>query len=283
MLRELAQSVKIQRRFEREFEFSQRISHPSVLRIHELLRVPVELEEDGERHPVEVPCMVMELLTGETLADRLIRGQTVPPEEARTVVCQMAAALAAAHRAEIVHRDLKPDNVFLVPGDDGDPRVVLTDFGVARKATPPDDDDSLTASNVLLGTPTYMAPEQLELEEAMPASDIYTLGLVIFEMLTGRQPFEAASAIEMVFKRVQEDPPSPRLYLPDLDRRWEKLVLRCLERDPDDRFASPQEIIRVLDGDASEWLVADRSGWWWKILLAVALVAAAAAAVVRWM
>ncbi len=277
VLRELVSSVKVQRRFEREFEFSQRISHPSVLRIHELFRVPMRIEEDGGQTDVEVPCMVMELLAGETLADRLIRGATVPLEEARSVVCQMAAALAAAHRAEIVHRDLKPDNVFLIPGDDGGPRVVLTDFGVARKATPPEEDDSLTASNVLLGTPTYMAPEQLELEEAMPASDIYTLGLVIFEMLTGRQPFEAASAIEMVFKRVQEDPPSPRIYLPDLDRRWEELILRCLERDPKDRFESAQEIIRLLDGDASEWLVPDRSGWWWKILLAVAVVAAAAA------
>ncbi len=286
VLRELVSSAKVGRRFERECELSQRISHPNVLRIHELLRVPVEVSEDGERRREEVPCMAMELLAGETLADRLMRGETFSPEAARPLVCQMAAALAAAHRAGIVHRDLKPDNVFLVPGDDGELRVVLTDFGVARRATPPspsDDSDSLTASNVILGTPTYMAPEQLELEEAMPASDIYTLGLVIFEMLTGRQPFEAETAIEMVFKRVREEPPSPRIYLPDLDRRWEALVLRCLEREPDKRFADAQEIIRLLDGDASEFLVPDRSGWWWRILLGLAVAAAVVAAVVRWL
>lgn len=290
VLRTLLSSVKVGRRFQREFEFSQRISHPGVLRIHELLQVPVEVSEDGEEQRLlKVPCMVMELLTGETLADRLIRGDTVPPEEARPLVCQMAAALAAAHRAGIVHRDLKPDNVFLVPDGKLGTRVVLTDFGVARKAVESrrapgrrrsrDDSDSLTASNVLLGTPTYMAPEQLELEEAMPASDLYTLGLVIFEMLTGRQPFEADSAIEMVFKRVQEDPPSPRKYLPGLDRRLEEVVLRCLKRDPNDRFDSPQEIIRTLDGDASEWLAADRSARWWKILLAVVIAAGIAAAI----
>lgn len=193
---------------------------------------------------------------------------------------RMAAGLTAAHPAEIVHRDLKPDNIFLVPGEEG-MRVVLTDFGIARQATPTQE-ESLTASNVLLGTPTYMAPEQLELEEAMLASDIYTLGLVMFEMLTGRPPFEAESAIKMVFKRVKEDPPSPRIHLPDLDQSWEDTILRCLKLDPTERFASAQGIIRMLDGEESEFLSPEQTGLWWKVLLAAALLAAAGWALVTY-
>jgi serine/threonine protein kinase len=276
---ELVGSTKVVQRFERECRFSQRISHPNVLRISHVFQVPIPEGrfEISTGEALEVPCMVMEYLEGETLADRLGRGERIPQEEAKPLVCQMAAALAAAHRAGVVHRDLKPDNMFLVPAADGT-RVVLTDFGVARHAAP-SQEESLTASNVLLGTPTYMAPEQLELEEAMPASDLYTLGLVMFEMVAGRPPFEAETAIKTVFKRVQEDAPSPREVVPDLDRRWEEVILRCLERQPEDRYSDAQEIIRALDGDDSPYLVAERHDLR-KILLWVAVAAVVIAAVV---
>ncbi len=277
VLPRLLGNPKIISRFERESALSRRISHPGVLRIHEVLDVPRE-EDSSET----VPCMVMELLEGETLADRLVDGRLLDPDEARPIACQMAAALTAAHRAGVVHRDLKPDNVFLVPGPEG-ARVVLTDFGVARRSTEVAKDETLTASNVLLGTPDYMAPEQLELQDATPASDIYTLGLVMFEMLTGEPPFLADTALKTVFKRVQEEPPSPREHLPDLDPRWEEVILRCLARDPDARYREAQDLIRVLEGDDSSWLLPSPVGeslrkllpW----LLPLALVAAALVAI----
>lgn len=277
---ELMGNSKILSRFEREIEFSRRIDHPNVLEIFDVFQTPIDKELNiyGNRLPMrdEVPCMVMEFLEGETVADRLVAGYQFTPEETRPIVCQVAMALAAAHRAEIVHRDLKPDNMFLVNADDGEVRVVLTDFGVARESTA-NQDDALTASNVIIGTPEYMAPEQLELEAAMPASDLYTLGLVTFEMLTGKPAFEAESPIKMVFKRVQEDAPSPRIHLPDLDPVWEEVVLRCLARDPQQRYADCIELVIALDGEDSRWLKSSQRGgprtsWTWILVALSALL-----------
>ncbi len=278
---DLLGNTKIVTRFTREFKLSQRISHPGVLKIFEV--VQTRRLSEGEDATL-VPCMVMEFLDGETVADRMIDGRLVEPEEAVSLACQMASALTAAHRAGVVHRDLKPDNIFLAvdakTADFETTRVVLTDFGVARRDTTTKD-DGLTASNVILGTPDYMAPEQLELEVATSASDIYAMGLVIFEMILGERPFVAESMIKMVFKRVQEDPPSPRSYRPDLDPKWETVILRCLARKPEDRYREAQDLIRVLDGDDSEWLLqtrAERLKKWWLLILAILLAAAVAAA-----
>ncbi len=289
VLPELLGNHKIIARFEREAELSRRISHPNVLRIFEVLKIHADVTSrasgaTGDPGSDSIPCMVMELLIGETVADLLIDGRTVEPGEGVALACQMAAALTAAHRAGVVHRDLKPDNVFLVP-ENGGTRVVLTDFGVARRSTAPPRDDSLTASNVLLGTPDYMAPEQLELEQATPASDIYTMGLVLFEMLTGKRPFVADTALKMVFKRVQEEPPSPRVHLPDLDPRWEEVILRCLARKPEDRFEEAQDIIRVLEGERSQLLVTAPDDRLRRLVpwLVAAVVAAGFAAAVLWL
>lgn len=249
-------SSKVLARFRREIDLSRRISHPNVLRIQDVFELPPN-GDDPEEHQLPAPCMVMEYLEGETLADRLEQGRLVPPDEARGLVIQMARALAAAHHAEVVHRDLKPDNVFLVRNGE-QTRVVLTDFGVARPNTT--EEESFTATDVIVGTPTYMAPEQLELEEALPASDIYTLGLVIYQMITGRFPFEADTAIQVVFMRVQQDPVPPRRHMPDLDPCWEKLIMMCLERDPQERIADAEQIVAILEGRGVE--VAGKKSWW---------------------
>jgi serine/threonine protein kinase len=276
-------SIKAITRFERECEYSQRIDHPNVLRVLEVFHIPLprsvakDLPESLEGGTM--PCMVMELLRGETLADQMERGKIFSTEEAHPLACQVASALAAAHRAGVVHRDLKPDNIFIEPREGGPPRVVLTDFGVARSSLT-SGEEALTASNVLPGTPSYMAPEQLELEQAIPASDIYTLGLVLFEMVTGRAPFEAPTPIQMVFLRVDHDAPSPRKFVPDLDVAWEEVILRCLERDPQKRYATADEIIQRLDGADSTWLDQGRGRTLWPWILGAAVLLLVIAVVV---
>ncbi len=249
VLRERVGNDKVVARFQQEAELSRRVSHPNVLQIYDVF----EVRKAGFVEPV--PCMVMEYLDGSTLADRLEVEKRLTVEGALPIVCQMATALAASHRAGVVHRDLKPDNVFLVPEKDGEPRAVLTDFGVAR-TTPTEvggmESDSLTATNVILGTPFYMAPEQLELETATPATDIYTFGLVIYEMVTGTLPFLAQSTLQTVFRRVREDPASPREHRPDLDVAWEQTILRCLAREPANRFGNAEEICAALSGSEVE-------------------------------
>jgi len=247
VLPKLMGSAKVIARFRREIELSRRISHPNVLKIYDVFELRSQVGEIDSRL-ASSPCMVMEFLAGKTLADRLQEDGRMPAAEARPLVCQMAAALAAAHRAGVVHRDLKPDNIFLVPTAGNGIRVVLTDFGVARPNKPNGDDSTFTATDVIVGTPTYMAPEQLELEEAMPASDIYTLGLVIYEMITGTFPFQGDTAIQVVFKRIQEDPTPPRHIVPDLDDTWDDLIRRCLERDPKRRLAHAEDIVGILEG-----------------------------------
>lgn len=246
---DLLGSDKAMARFEREMRWTQRIGHPNVIDVKEFFRL--------RRGEVEVPCLVMELLDGDSLVDHLERHGIMTCEQAKPIICQMAAALDAAHRAGIVHRDLKPANVLLVPREGLPPRVVLTDFGVARENLSTDlrdDSQSLTASNVILGTPDYLAPEQLELEEALPASDIYALGLCFYQMVTGSLPFEGDSPLEAVFQRVQTPAPSPRLKVPDLDPVCERVILRCLERDMEQRYALGSEIIRELDGSDSGYM-----------------------------
>lgn len=233
-------------RFYRERSLSQRVSHPNVMRVEDVLEVSVPGVEDP------VPCMVMELVEGESLAARLAARGSIDPDVALTIACQLAEALSAAHGAGVVHRDLKPQSVFLSQSDDGSTRAVLTDFGVARDI---DDEptaesvEQLTATNVVLGTPYYMAPEQLEAEVATPVTDIYALGLMLFEMVTGRLPFMAPTTLQAVFKRVQEDPPSPRRYLPTLSTSWERTILRCLAREPSERFQSAALVAASLRGE----------------------------------
>ena len=244
--RERLGSEKPLARFHRERSLSQRVSHPNVLQVEDVLEVEVE---DVEK---PVPCMVMELVEGESLASRLAESGAIDPEVSLTIACQLADALAAAHSAGVVHRDLKPQSVFLSQSKDGSMRAVLTDFGVARgmdDEPTADSVDSLTATNVVLGTPYYMAPEQLEAEVATPVTDIYALGLMLFEMVTGRLPFMAPTTLQAVFKRVQEDPPSPRRYLPTLSDAWEQTILRCLAREPEERFQSAARVGESLRGE----------------------------------
>ncbi len=160
----------------------------------------------------------------------------------------MAAAVDAAHRAGIVHRDFKSENVFLVPdtAEPGGLRAVVADFGIARAGQ--DEAARLTQTGGVIGTPAYMAPEQLEGQEVTAAADIYAFGLVVYEMVTGHLPFVGDTAISTAVRRLTEAPASPRSFVPDLDQRWEAMILRCLARLPEERFANAAQAIDSLAG-----------------------------------
>lgn len=241
-------------RFRREIQLARQVTHPNVCRIFD-----VSYHEAGER----VVFLTMELLAGETLAERLARDGPLPPDRALILARQLASALDAAHGAGVIHRDFKSNNVMLVPlgassaetseggvGIEALPaerlRAVVTDFGLARGAGDGGLAATLALDGVSLGTPDYLAPEQVEGGEITPAADVYAFGLVLYEMVTGRLPFSGDTALATAVKRVREDAPSPRTHVPELDAGWERAILGCLERDPADRFTTAGEALRSM-------------------------------------
>jgi tetratricopeptide (TPR) repeat protein/tRNA A-37 threonylcarbamoyl transferase component Bud32 len=233
-------------RFKREIRIARQVTHPNVCRIFDLghhRRAP-----SGD----EIAFLTMELLPGETLAERLRRTGRMSTAEALPLATQIAAGLAAAHAAGIVHRDLKADNIILVPSQEGQQttRAVVTDFGLARAGAAADRLTELsTASGRIAGTPAYMAPEQVEGGKVTAASDIYSLGIVLYEIVTGALPFVGDTPISTAVKRLKEEPPSPRSLVPDLDSKWDAAILRCLERHPANRFASAGDVVKALGGE----------------------------------
>ncbi len=236
-------------RFRREIRLARQVTHPNVCRIFDI----GQLSRDGE----DVLFLTMELVPGETLSRRLHFRGPMRPDQALPLVAQMAAGLEAARKAGVVHRDFKSGNVMLVADPEGGPeRVVITDFGLAKSAGEEDRGARVTAHHHMVGTPAYMAPEQVAGGEISAATDVYAFGVVLFEMLTAETPFEAESGIGTAVMRLRQDPPSPRVYVPDVDPRWEQVILRCLERDPARRFATAGTVAAALASDEPVAVVA---------------------------
>jgi eukaryotic-like serine/threonine-protein kinase len=273
---DVAADPRAMERFRREIQLARKVTHPHVCRIFDL-----------ERHATaggELTFVTMEFLAGQTLEEWLRTKGRMPTWQALPIVAQVADALAAAHRAGVVHRDLKPGNVMLVPAPETPEglRAVVTDFGMARA----DDGRSVLATaetGLVPGTAAYMAPEQAEGHEATAASDIYSLGLVMYEMVTGQRPHAGTTAISMLLRRLREPAPTPRLHVPDLDPRWTAAILRCLERDPADRFTAAMEVVKALRGEdvrrRRRRFLAAVGAWLPRLLLAVT---AALLAVALW-
>ncbi|HEY4104996.1 MAG TPA: protein kinase, partial [Polyangiaceae bacterium] len=209
----------IRERFRREAKAAQKLAHPNI----------IEIFDQGET-PDGYVYLVMELLRGETLADVLEHGK-VPLDRGLPIMIQIARALARAHDLEVIHRDLKPENIFLARGPNGTDQVKLLDFGIARSMQ----DSRLTGAGEVFGTPQYMAPERITSIEAGPAADLYSLGVIIYEMVTGTFPFDATDITTYFIKHLKEEPASPKKHDPSIPDPLERLVMECLAKDAKDR------------------------------------------------
>ena len=162
---------------------------------------------------------------------------------------QISAGLDATHGVGLVHRDLKPANVMLTA--DGK-RTVLMDFGLARLTAPSFGEHSITETGAIVGSPIYMAPEQIEDAEVSAATDIYAFGAVIYEMITGRRPFDGDSPVSLIAQRLHGQPVPPSQRCAGVSELWERTILRCLARDPNERFQSAGDVERALRGLSSD-------------------------------
>jgi eukaryotic-like serine/threonine-protein kinase len=247
-------------RFEREAHALSSLNHPHIAALYDVG------EQDGLRF------LVMEHVEGETLARRLLHGP-VPAKSLVAWAAHTADALAAAHRVGIVHRDLKPSNIVLTKSG-----VKLIDFGVARLLREGEEDplgrgatqgatETLTAEGELIGTFGYMAPEQLEGRPIDARTDLFALGIVLFEMATGRRPFEARSQAGIVAAVLSAEPPALSTLNPKLPRALGPVLRRCLEKDPEDRWQSAADLgasLRWIDEAmrrSTTATVVRRRGW----------------------
>jgi len=226
---DIAFDAKAVERFKREIHLGKTVTHPNVCRIHDLV---VDRSEDGS----EVLYLSMQYLEGEILASRIARGP-IPLAEAQPLIENMADALSAAHQVDVIHRDFKSGNVILVERHHVK-HAVVTDFGLARAVR----DSDFKSHTRMAGTVHYMAPEQIRGEEITPATDIYALGVVMYEMVTGQLPFTGDSKITVAMKHLHDQAQPPKALAPHLDQNWNEAILRCLKKLPADRFQSADEV-----------------------------------------
>jgi serine/threonine-protein kinase len=213
-------------RFRNEVRVARQVSHPNVCRVYDVGTIEGQV------------FLSMEYVDGEDLASLLRRIGRLPPDKALEISRKLCAGLAAAHEKGVLHRDLKPSNVML----DGRGHVLLTDFGLAGLA------DQIAGAEIRNGTPAYMAPEQLTGKAVTSQSDIYSLGLVLYEIFTGKRPFEAETLAELVRVRSDTTPTSITTLVKDLDPAVERIILRCLEPDPSRRPATAIAVAAALPG-----------------------------------
>jgi eukaryotic-like serine/threonine-protein kinase len=226
---ELAAGVSLDR-FQREIRLATQLKHPNI--------VPVLGTGDADG----LPYYTMPFIEGESLRDRLRRVRVFPVTDAVAMACEVAQALDYAHRHDIVHRDIKPENVLLHEG-----HAVVADFGICRAITHASDVDPITLAGMAVGTPQYMSPEQAAGEREIDGrSDVYSLGCVLYEMLTGEPPFTGRTAQAVIAKRFAGAVPSLRVVRPEVPIEVERAVLRSLALAPDDRFQTGAEFAEAL-------------------------------------
>jgi len=229
-------------RFFQEARAVNEIRHPNIVDISDFGKT-----EDG------IVYFVMELLEGRSLRDRLNAEGPLPIDDVATIGRQVCDALAAAHRVGIVHRDLKPDNIFLLADPTGALRSKLFDFGVAKLLGEQEKQvGHKTIAGSVVGTPFYMSPEQALCQEVTAAADIYAMGVVMFEMVTGRVPFAAEQLVLLLNAILKEPAPPASQFRPDVPAFLDRLILRCLEKDPGARPRTMEEVVALLGAGAAD-------------------------------
>jgi eukaryotic-like serine/threonine-protein kinase len=241
-----------QERFRREARAAGRLQHMNAVAVTDFGRT-----EDGFVY------IVMELLIGRSLRDVLAREAPLDAARAVSLMLQVSAAVSAAHEAGIIHRDLKPGNIFVVQRKHARPIVKVLDFGIAKLAADALDDDddpvTLTQVGVMIGTPRYMSPEQCDSRRLTPASDVYSLGIILYEMLTGTTPFTGSTPLAVAMRHSAEIPRPPREFVGSIPVELEEVVLHALEKSPDNRPANAGEFRQELYATA-ELLGFEHSG-----------------------
>jgi tetratricopeptide (TPR) repeat protein len=262
-------------RFRQEVQLARKVSGPEVCRIHELYLLP-----GGEGHAATA-FLTMEYLDGVTLTERLKKGGRLPPKEALRIALDICEGLRLVHAQGVIHRDLKSSNIMLC-GEGASLRAVLMDFGLARdssavhqSAHKPGGEGSYagTIPGAIMGTPAYMAPEQFEAKPVSPATDIYALGIVLYELVTGLHPYAAPTPVATAARRAHH-PALPSSLNRAIPRKWDRVIQCCLQYEPCDRFQSADEVARELRAGPANLknLRLDRP---WVFRVACALIMAA--------
>lgn len=236
---QLSMQPELVRRFEREARAAAMLKHNNIIILHDM----------GTTEELQ-PYLVMELLNGYSLAELLESNQTFAPPDAVEVVCQILQGIACAHANGLTHRDLKPGNVMLVAESNQTFTVKVVDFGLAKSANLEEGMARLTQTGALIGTPSYMSPEQCNAEPVDYRSDIYSIGCILFELLTGAPPFVSHSLIEILNLHASELPPPLKVDgIPENIRSYlERVIHTCLAKSREERFQSSEQMLAALNG-----------------------------------
>ncbi len=268
--RDLALDSIFQARFRREAQSAASLNHPNIVAVYD---TGEEIVSDATNRSLAIPYIVMEYVEGHTVKELISDGTAVPINEAIEIVSGVLSALQYSHANHLVHRDIKPGNIMLTP----EGKVKVMDFGIARALT--DSQATMTQTNAVVGTAQYLSPEQARGETVDARSDLYSTGVVLFELLTGRPPFKGDSAVAVAYQHVEQIPPTPSSILPDIPDSLDRVVLKALAKNRDDRYRSAAEMLSDLQRVARGMDVGapPADSWATEVLPSAGLVGARAA------
>ena len=269
--RDLALDSIFQARFRREAQSAASLNHPNIVAVYD---TGEEIVSDATNRSLAIPYIVMEYVEGHTVKELISDGTAVPINEAIEIVSGVLSALQYSHANHLVHRDIKPGNIMLTP----EGKVKVMDFGIARALT--DSQATMTQTNAVVGTAQYLSPEQARGEVVDARSDLYSTGVVLFELLTGRPPFKGDSAVAVAYQHVEQIPPTPSSILSDIPDSLDRVVLKSLAKNREDRYPSAaamladlQRVARGLDVGAPP-----ADSWATEVLPAAGMASARTAA-----